>query len=411
MHFVVTVCVILCLLTLPANASPEQWNEWLYRRPILVSSPAGPTVALRLPNDIWGICLPDLADIRIVTSSGEEVPYELVTEGSTEQEKRREAKIVGKFFVPRSHQSLTIDLGSNVYHNRVTIHTSHGDFIHKVSVSSGNDGLHWTVRNEHSVIADLRSGSGRLRLCTISYPETSDRYLRLVIYEHEGLELPVDSVSVSYLTGRPPVDVDIPFILHSYEDEPDTQRQTFVLDLGFEGLPSYRISLTSRDENFHRIVEVFKGDDLENWFFCGSAMVHKYDTGTFKSAHMDVIHPEMPGRYVKIVVHGSAQISSMDILGVGRVQRTLLFEYDATQSYFLYCGNDECPPPRYGYKQYTLGLKSDGLPLATLGPPEPNPHYAVDVQSVAQLSLRLWYLLAGGFGLLVGLGGAIRKIK
>lgn len=87
---------------------------------------------------------------------------------------------------------ITIDLGPAVVnHSSLTLTTSDKNFSREVQIEGSTDNQKWTKFDGQLFIFDSRPGSGGpgsglekvTRDTTINYPETTDRYLRVTIYD------------------------------------------------------------------------------------------------------------------------------------------------------------------------------------------------------------------------------------
>ncbi len=118
---------------------------------------------------------PDLSDVRIVDSSGHEVPYLVIPPVS------HEARWIDGELLPiaktKQTSGLEIDLGSLQSIDRVRLEGISSPFLKRASLEGSGDRSHWTMLSQASTLFDLPDE--KLKNLEIRFQHGSYRYLRV----------------------------------------------------------------------------------------------------------------------------------------------------------------------------------------------------------------------------------------
>ena len=131
------------------------------------------------PLDITG------ASVFSVTETlAEEVSYPAIISGRTEDSTERTSLIV-------------FDLGNKgLPTNRLTIHTPQVNFYREVSLEGTGDAPRWSPIQRSGVLYSYDTPKFVGNKFTLSYPETTFRFLRLTINNEDNTPLPIEGVEV-----------------------------------------------------------------------------------------------------------------------------------------------------------------------------------------------------------------------
>src|SRR5258708_13875722 len=183
------------VLALPADL-PDKWRSWRYSRAVQILVTEGDAPAeVSLPWVTYRHCQPGCVDVRIVKSSGEEVPYVLQARHAPRNLEEHAARVIENSFVAGQYTQVIGDLGdSHPNYDRVKVETSRPDFIVWAEVALSNDAKNWRIVEARAPIARFRSravdGSQ-----TIPFTGLSSRYIRVRI-PYPSAQFPVNGISV-----------------------------------------------------------------------------------------------------------------------------------------------------------------------------------------------------------------------
>jgi len=326
-----------------------------------------------------------LADLRVISGSGTEVPYQLVVESEATRSAYVESAL-RDLSSAAGETMFILDLGTNrSVHDHLVINTGSKNFKRPVHVYAADENLNhgdakWRllsagnyIYNFYDQAIGFNAGRG-----DVFYPENTSRYLRVVIGRGEGGEVSVGSVRVLRTLSKAAK-------LNQAEETAvvleNTKEQTteIVVDLGAEGVPTRSATLSTTDtRNFNRRVVVHSSDDSKSWSTLGQGYVFQLDTPLFKGSNFSVPYTETTKRYVRVVIFNQDDQpipwnKAVTLVGVAR---SVIFQSSVGQTYDLYVGNEKAVAPRYDMARFFEYIETSALPTATMGPIVPNSAYA-----------------------------------
>jgi hypothetical protein len=390
----------LALLLLVASGASADFSldNWRFYKDITLPAgiQSGDLVELAPDAETFATAVDGLADLRVVSGQGQEIPYKLELSQAESERTSFPVSIRDKGYVPGSHTIFTADLGKGgILHNEIEFSTPADDFRRMATVEASNDGSTWARLVMQTVYAfTVRDRGFTTRNTAIRYPESTARYLRVSIADDGGGDLEITGATVFYVKETAPKMVPWPSsILSTTRDE--KQRTTnVVVDLGSPGLPTSQLRINTADENFYRQADVQSSADQKDWRRLDTAGIFAFDTPKFVGAELEIIYPETTARYLRLVIHDEdnppLNIQSVDIWGVAR---RLVFAADPARSYRLYYGNGEARKPSYDIERIFPYLITEGLPEAQAGPQAANPDFREPEAPKPPLSERFPWLL------------------
>ncbi|KKW10730.1 MAG: hypothetical protein UY50_C0027G0024 [Parcubacteria group bacterium GW2011_GWA2_49_9] len=296
-----------------------------------------------------------------------------------------------------------LDLGqSGALHNKLHIDTGSLNYKRQVSVyaapsllSHGSSG--WSLLTDKGYIfkftdpqTTFSTDSGE-----VAYPQSSSRYLRVVVESGpEGaLSLVSGSVyryeisSAKEETETLPADV---------LQEKETQTTEVIVDLGAGNIPTHRLTLSLEEEgNFSRTAYLFGSADAKTWTRIGQGHLSQINTQRFTGGNSAIEYPESTYRFYKVSIQNfdDVPLTVANHVEVTHIIRTVVFEATPQKAYTLYYGNPKAFTPRYDLSRYFEYLETTSLPEATLGSERENSEYIVPAGSVVPFTERNKLLL------------------
>lgn len=323
-------------------------------------------------------------DIRVMQGE-REVPYQFSVETAEVRAQYIASQVLDTVVDSAGRLQFILDLGQNgTLHSKLHIETGSPNYKRQVSVYASSSLLPhnssgWDLLTDKGYIFKFTDPQTRFStdLGGVAYPQSSSRYLRVVVESGpEGaLSLASGSVyryeisSAKEETETVPADV--------LQDK-ESQTTDSIADLGVSGIPTHRITLSISDRgNFSRTAYLFGSNDAVNWSRVGQGQLSQIDTPKFTGGNSTVSYPESTYRYYKVSIQNfdDTPLTVANHIEVTHIIRTVVFEATPSASYTLYYGNPSAFTPRYDLSRYFEYLETTSLPEATLGSERGNSDY------------------------------------
>ena len=377
-------CFPLLLATLGAAAMaidlPSAWRPWRYSRPI--ESPRADTLNyITLDRQVFSHSENQLADLRIIDDSGQQLPYELRSEiAPPPAPVRLPTTLRENSFVPGQFTQVIVDLGERPrFHNNFRVQTTESDFINWVQVAASDDAHVWRMVNSHAPISRFRKDNLEGNQ-TIRYSENNARYLRVRIQE-AGHSFQVSDIEVfsspETKTARPAEPAPLFASL-----DPDTagegSQTQWTVDLGSSNVPVAKFKFETSQPEFYRAVRILTSNDQNEWQFAGGGEIHRYVAGGKTEESLAAQSYELWGpRYWRVeVLNGNDAPLSGVRLSVAMPLRFVLFHPEPNRSYRLIYSNARAHAPQYDLAR-TLQIPAlQAMYHPGLGPEEDTANYA-----------------------------------
>lgn len=377
-------------------------EKWQYERQItLPSLNANEYVRLKLDRAVAAGSA-GFKDIRVI-EDGREAPYQFSIETAEVRAQYLPSQVIDMVTDSSGRLQFILDLGqSGALHSKLHIETESKDYKRQVSIFAASALLPhsssvWNMLTDKGYIfkftdprTEFTTNSGE-----VAYPQSSARYLRVVIESgHEGaLSLRRGSVyryeisSAKEETETVPADV-----LQKQED----QTTEIVIDLGSAGIPTNKIELSVSDRgNFSRSAYLFGSADGSLWSRVGQGHLSQIETARFTGSNLTIEYREATYRYYKVSIQNfdDLPLQFANRVLVTHIIRTVVFEAKTGMSYRLYYGNPSAYIPRYDLSRYFEYLETTSLPEATLGSERGNSEYKAPAAPIVPFTERNKILL------------------
>lgn len=352
------VAVGLTGLTLWADFSPY---HWLFFKPITLPQIAESEflAEVTVDHEVFRESQASLSDLRIIGSipdsladSQQEIPYKLVVERGKHQRESIEVAISDQRSVPKQHSSFVIDLSQDgILHNEVELHTKSQNFQRQVIVEGSKNRDGWEILQDHGRIFDLtiKEKDFSTQDTRISYPASTDRYLRIKIVGKEKEALDIYGATAYFTQESAPEEMTYPTTVTLHQEEEKKQRSITVFDLGNQGYPTNRLVVDTPQDNFYRETSLEVSNDAETWqAIHESEALYSYTSATVDANNFSINYPESTLRYFRLIIHNQDN-PPLPITGA-RAQgyaHALIFHANSDKSYRLYYGNKTASAPSY----------------------------------------------------------------
>lgn len=356
---------------------PDQWRSWRYSRALQVPQTPGEAPAqIVLPWEIYAHCRPGCEDVRIVNSSGGEVPFVVEARHTASNVESRAARILENSFVSSEYTQVIGDLGEGFGpYDRVRVETSRADFIVWAEVALSDDAKTWRVVEARAPIARFRSRAVE-GTQTIPFHGLRSRYVRVRIAD-QSAKFPVDGISVlnEKEVRQQTADVAGSFTQEKSADPTESVWQTTLASLN---QPVSELIVQSDSPEFYRAVRISASNDGQEWSYYGSGVIYRYKQGDKIRESLRIEFPEITeNRLLRVeIISGNDQPLANVHFVPAAVPRTLAFKLVPGQSYRLIYGNEKAAWPQYDLGRYfdSGPAKPDYLQLS-LGPEEETANY------------------------------------
>ena len=370
------VVLLACSCLAGAADLPERWRSWRYSRSISTPVAAShDTGELRLPWEVLGHSSTGGADIRVIDSSGLEVPFELWTSAAAPDTRSHSANLLENSFVEGKYTQVVADLGAQPeIYDHVTLETPESDFVIWAEVALSDDAKTWRVVEPRGPLARLRSRSidGTQ---TIAYVGVASRYARVRIFKKEA-QFPVSGLTFSYQV-RPPLELaEIPATFKPVSAPEGESAWTTVL--ASSSLPVSRVQFATGTGEFYRAVRISESDDGKQWNDRGSGAIYRYTLAGKKHESLTVEFPEWRQGLllrVSIIDLNDRPLADVSVKLLG-VPRRIYLKAKPGQAYRLLYGNENASAPQYDLSHYFEASPQKVVSaLLTLGPEEPTSNF------------------------------------
>lgn len=378
-------------LALPAERAMAALDaaEWRYARRI--TETAAGWVAVELDGPVFAGARPDLADLRVVDESKEEIPWLAVSPAAPSTE-TVEVRVFDLFTDEKAGTTTFVaDLGqSGVVTNRIVLSTTSRNFFKRLTFEAADDLTAWSVLRGDAYIYDLTSEGGGSRL-DARYPDTSRRYLRVTVDDMGTPPLEELEVHLERLAAEPDPVTQVPGSVVARGREGGNAWA--VIDLGYAGIPVCRAYLTTSATYFRRPVLLEGSFDRGKWEVVAQAAVYRH--GADDTAGLAIDFPEASFRFYRLtIMNGDNPAIAPETLALAGVPRRIVFKSPGGRQLFLLYGNPGARAPEYDPAQFTEpaaaqpALAGLGRQLSVITEPETVPPAESPARST--VDPRLW---------------------
>ncbi len=320
----------------------------------------------------------DLADLRLCTGDGQEIPYQITPyllpqEGSIQAQLIDQAKHENKYL-------LTLDLQQSGYlHNKVVLDTSaKDDYLADVKIEGSNDNKTWNF----IALDKILSVQPAYKKNEVNYPSSTSRYVRLTVTPSANQSLLINTATISFRPIDTQVFQEIPSALVSREEDDKNGKSLLVIDLGVKGYYLENIRLPISGQNYRRHVALFSSNDRKEWqSIAPSEYIYYYKWADYEAVHDSIAVNNSGGRYIKLEIDNgnSPPLNIGQIQVVGNVPRLLA---DLKQgSYILWYGSSNASTPSYDLASFAQLIDKKNLPSVKLGLENKNEAYKAPQQA------------------------------
>ncbi len=432
-HYWQLAAIGMVMLGWQGAAWGENWSLWSHEAEVVHGAGSEPFCRLTLSGEAYHLSRGDLADLRLVGGLGEQIPYVLYQ--PRDQIKREEYRLeeLNRGITEDRAAAMTVDFGSQVMKDQISVETSGLNFRRKIVVEGSNDNREFIMLVDGAYVFAIPGESGVRRFSTLRLPRNDFRYLRIRVYPMAGEvgAITIERVAAwqeqSNRVARQAVAMTL--AASGFEDKTKTSWQVY--DLQYNHLPVVGIRLEVAEERFYRYVTIegreqekiqveIRGEDNRQryreeavpWRHLISGVIYRYGSAGSQiqeSLRMNLGDGTVP-RYIRVSIRNyNDRPLTVESAEGEMIAHELLFGRQEGGC-LLYLGNPSASAPRYDLEHTLSQPGKIPAAAATLAGIQPNPSFEIKpvkaVPWTEQYKILLWVIL---ILMVVVLGGFIVK--
>jgi hypothetical protein len=371
-HLLHSFCFFVAL-TIAVDGQTSQAfdpNEW--RNTQTLEIPAKGLVRVNVPATTLNAAQPGLEDLRIIDSTGNQVPY-LIERLLPEAESTIRSTEF-RSTIENGATQLNLKTGTSAPIIGVSLETPATQFMKAADVEGSNDGRTWTKLAGGDSLFQLPNGAAKLR---VSVPEGAWQLLRITIDELGSPPVPFTGAHLHRARTTAPAEA-VAVTIKSRDESPGTTR--LALDLGAANLILGSLRIESNEPVFTRAVTLAVpevGDDGIRERNIADAVIYRVNVNGKNEAHLEIpLESQIPTRELLVLIRNEdSPAISIDAVRADRRLVRLTFFANQPGQYSLLSGNAQNAAPRYDLSALSGKLKNanatDIAPAALV----PNPNY------------------------------------
>jgi Protein of unknown function (DUF3999) len=386
-------CVIVALTIFVAAQTCLAFdpNEWRYTQALEV--PAKGLVRVNVPATTLDAAQAGLEDLRIVDSTGNQVPYLIERLVPDAESMTRPAEFRSTIDNGATH--LILKTGTSAPIIGVSLETPATRFMKAADVEGSNDGRTWTKLAGGDSLFQLPNGATKLR---VSVPEGAWQFLRVTIDDLGSPPVPFTGAHLHKARTTAPAET-VPITIKTRDESPGTTR--LALDLGSANLTLGSLRIESNEPVFTRAVTLAVpevGDDGIRERNIADAVIYRVNVNGKNEAHLEIpLELQIHTRELFVLIRNEdSPPLSIDTVRADRRLVRLTFFANQPGRYSLLSGNTQCAAPRYDLSALSGKLRNatatDVVPSALVSNPNYRPPEALAALTLtgAQLDVAKW---------------------
>jgi len=372
--------IFTALLCLTARLGAITPNEW--RRTQAVDVAAAGLISLDLPPETLDAARPALEDLRLLDSSGKEIPYllDLPVPQAGSAVRAKEFTLT----IDNGTSTIAIKTGTALPISSVVLETPGAEFIKAVRVEASHDGKDWQELSAGQPVFRLPRGAEKLGIAVGGAWE----FLRLTIADDRTQPVPFTGAQLRTAGATAP-SISVQASIKSRDESPGVTR--LAIDLGAANLPVASLSVVTPEPLFTRnvtvaIPEVTDGGIREQQ--AGNAVIFRVNIDGKNAARLDIpLEKTIPSRELLLIIHNedNPPLAINEVRAERRLTRLLFFANEPGR-YILLAGNSQCAAPRYDLPAMRTELKSAAATELKPAALADNPDYKTP-EALASLTL------------------------
>lgn len=347
-------------------------NQWKHQQPFTVTAVG--MVKIDLPIETINVACPEMEDLRLHDSAGNEVPYAIerrIPEANPFQNaKSFQVSLTANRTVVMFETGLTRPLDT------VRLETPSEDFIKPVKIEGSADSKRWQLLGQGQSIFRLPDGANKL---DVFLPAHVWRWLRLTVDDRRTLAIPFTGARVRATAAAPAPTELLPATVAERDESPGETR--LVIHLGAANLYLAAVRIETEEPLFTReitlaVPRIYQDGVREQSI--GKGTVYRVvidDQKTAKNLSVSLESIVHSSELVVIISNRDSPPLSINAIGIDRRPVSLVFLAKHAGDYILYSGDDGCSAPHYDLATLDVNFKTLAASPIVLPPLVDNPDY------------------------------------
>ena len=371
-------CLTLFLAT--AMSAEFEVTDWKFeapiRLPVQIASPQ--FIRLTLPGWVLANAREDLSDLRIINAAGTEIPYLLQKAETRTFQSTLPTTIINRGIDPGRFEQIVCDLGNQTEaSNEIVLYTQAQNFVRKTEIGGSADGQNWIILRSSAYIFDQQEQGRHLHNLLVSYPDSTYRYLKVVVWfdGEPPLNLTGAEVRRQERAEFQPEAVQARIVRRLEDPERKTTDLTIETSMGKQHFEECLLGVS--EVNFERSATVSYQDYRGAWMQAGSGTIHRFTIGPAVDENLIVPVQDLNQKQFRIRIwnYDSPPLSVQSVT-VRRMPRFLIFNGSPGDRYRLFFANAEGQRRNYDLGGALGRLDLQKLPQASLHAMAPNPSFS-----------------------------------
>ncbi|HJZ69613.1 MAG TPA: DUF3999 family protein [Blastocatellia bacterium] len=387
---IVGVAVVVFAAMFLSASAQESRGPWPFFVEVTPRARATGLYDLVVPLEVMDKSREDLADLRLYSPQGREIPYALRIRSDIDDKRDVVARVFNEARVG-STTEMSVDLGDSPgEHNEVEIETSGSNFRRRVEVQGSDSAKDWRTLKTGDVIFSFEAQNKTVESKRISYPASRFRYLRVRVSSDEltDKQAPVITEVKVAMARREKGElttwaVSVPG--HQLLRNQGSPASSWTIDLGAR-VPCDRLALEIDNESFSRPFEIESVEDPQNMRFVAAGELTRR-IGEERKPLVVAFENEVYARKLRLVITDySNELLSITAIKAGAPARQIVFELKESeaQPLRLYFGNSKAIVPHYDFER-ELPTKLAAQPVRSeVGSITENPDFKPEPQPLTE---------------------------
>ena len=371
-HLLHSCCVFAALTIVVDGQTGRAFdpNEW--RNTQTFDVPAKGLVRVNIPATTLNTAQPGLEDLRIIDSTGNQVPY--LIERLLPEPETTIRPMEFRSTIENGPTQLDLKTGTAAPIISLTLETPATQFMKAADVEGSNDGRTWTKLAGGDSLFQLPNGATKLR---VSLPEGAWQFLRISIDELGSPPVPFTGAQLQKARTNAPAET-VEVSIKSRDESPGTTR--LALDLGAANLTLGSLRIESNEPVFTRAVTLavpeVSDDGIRERDITGG-VIYRVNVNGKNEAHLEIpLESQIQTRELLVLIRNEdSPPIPIDAVHADRRLVRLTFFANQPGQYSLLSGNTQSVAPRYDLSALSGKLKNAAAMEVVPSALATNPNY------------------------------------
>jgi len=365
------------LVLFPLGMQALEPTEWQFRQTIPVSGPG--LIRVVVPPQTFDVAQPDLSDLRLLNSHGQEVPYVISREFSAPSHASSRSIAPTSFRATPLDDTtqLLIETGTSEAIESVNLETPVPFFLKAAHVEFSSDQVHWESLGP-AMPAFRQFGAEQLSMV---FPKRTAKYIRVTLDDFRSRKVTFTGATLLVTTSQSQPPILSPLGVKILRRDEFVGETALTLELEGRHVPVASLSFDVQDPLFVRRVEATirenRGSVSTEQIVATGTIYRVALEGTPARSQMS-LPVEFSPTSRELLVH--IQNGDSPPLKLGAVEAeqypvSILFNAEVAGDFALLSGNPQATPPRYDLSVFTGEMRAANASTVLPNPLEKTPSF------------------------------------